>query len=152
MICNNCGKNIEDDSLFCEFCGTKIVKNETKKNEVDAEQNNVEQSANEKQKSATETISDIKVKDDKNVTMSFKAENEKIVEETIQNSETKDDLHDNFLLRFIKKSVGELEEGPIIKNKFVMFCVAVTVLVVFACIIIGLIYDINVARSIHDIG
>ena len=25
MKCNNCGKEIDDDSLFCEFCGAKTV-------------------------------------------------------------------------------------------------------------------------------
>lgn len=25
MICRNCGKNISDDSRFCEFCGTKVT-------------------------------------------------------------------------------------------------------------------------------
>ena len=24
MICNKCGKTINDDSVFCEYCGNKI--------------------------------------------------------------------------------------------------------------------------------
>ena len=33
MKCENCGKEIEDDSLFCEFCGAKIiVEDKSKKN------------------------------------------------------------------------------------------------------------------------
>ena len=24
MYCSNCGKQIDDDSVFCEFCGTKV--------------------------------------------------------------------------------------------------------------------------------
>jgi len=26
MKCPNCGKEITDDSLFCEFCGAKVKK------------------------------------------------------------------------------------------------------------------------------
>ncbi len=28
MFCRNCGKEIEDDSLFCTFCGTPIKNNQ----------------------------------------------------------------------------------------------------------------------------
>ena len=28
MICKNCKKEIPDNSLFCEFCGEKVVQSE----------------------------------------------------------------------------------------------------------------------------
>jgi uncharacterized membrane protein YvbJ len=31
MKCPNCGKEIANDSLFCEFCGTKVTKEKANK-------------------------------------------------------------------------------------------------------------------------
>lgn len=41
MFCVNCGKQIADDSTFCEFCGAKLVKEEISK-EVNALSSNPE--------------------------------------------------------------------------------------------------------------
>lgn len=40
MYCHNCGKQIEEDSIFCQFCGNKITKHhsESKKEETPKEE------------------------------------------------------------------------------------------------------------------
>ena len=38
MICNNCGKETGQSSLFCPFCGLKLAKEETAPKETDIEE------------------------------------------------------------------------------------------------------------------
>lgn len=36
MFCKNCGKEIDDNSKFCQYCGAKIVEPNSKKEFVEA--------------------------------------------------------------------------------------------------------------------
>lgn len=41
MFCNKCGKKLDEDSMFCAYCGAKVIKEKEEK----SEQNNTETSA-----------------------------------------------------------------------------------------------------------
>lgn len=148
MFCDKCGKPNEDGALFCEFCGNKLetIAEESVQQVVQSTQEvqAAQEGENKQVENVESAINADSIDGIKNV-VDVELDEENSSEASIAKKK------DNPLVRFIKRFVGELDEGPIIKNKFVIFCIVITALVVIACLVIYIVHNVYITSIVKDI-